>query len=112
MEDILAKIMKDASATKHANIKQSCLESQELLANQHGLMRSPPFEISCFGRYQSGPSINYQEEFYFLFEHCHDQRHLSITKKSSTSCFWRETRERSLRARNDRRIRNDKIYIS
>ncbi|XP_055950997.1 brefeldin A-inhibited guanine nucleotide-exchange protein 3-like isoform X2 [Argiope bruennichi] len=47
MEDILAKIMKDASATKHANIKQSCLESQELLANQHGLMRSPPFEIRC-----------------------------------------------------------------
>ncbi|CAL1288840.1 unnamed protein product [Larinioides sclopetarius] len=47
MEDILAKIMKDASAAKHASVKQSCLESQELLANQHGLMRSPPFEIRC-----------------------------------------------------------------
>ncbi|GFT42290.1 brefeldin A-inhibited guanine nucleotide-exchange protein 3 [Nephila pilipes] len=47
MEDILAKIMKDASSTKHASIKQSCLESQELLANQHGLMRSPPYEIRC-----------------------------------------------------------------
>ncbi|XP_071040403.1 brefeldin A-inhibited guanine nucleotide-exchange protein 3 [Parasteatoda tepidariorum] len=45
MEDILAKIMKDASTNKHANIKRSCLESQELLANQHGLMRSPPFEL-------------------------------------------------------------------
>ncbi|GFR02809.1 brefeldin A-inhibited guanine nucleotide-exchange protein 3, partial [Trichonephila clavata] len=47
MEDILAKIMKDASSTKHASLKQSCLESQELLANQHGLMRSPPYEIRC-----------------------------------------------------------------
>lgn len=28
MEDILAKIMKDASSTKHAAIKQSCLQSQ------------------------------------------------------------------------------------
>ncbi|KAG8200080.1 hypothetical protein JTE90_001936 [Oedothorax gibbosus] len=45
MEDVLAKIMKDASSTKHAHIKQSCLQSQELLANQHELMRSPPYEI-------------------------------------------------------------------
>ncbi|XP_035228366.1 brefeldin A-inhibited guanine nucleotide-exchange protein 3-like [Stegodyphus dumicola] len=45
MEDILAKIMKDASTTKHPYVKQSCLESQELLANQHSLMRSPPYEV-------------------------------------------------------------------
>lgn len=31
MEDILAKIMKDASPTKHSAVKQSCLESQGLL---------------------------------------------------------------------------------
>ncbi|XP_054716947.1 brefeldin A-inhibited guanine nucleotide-exchange protein 3-like [Uloborus diversus] len=29
MEDILGKIMKDASSTKHAAVKQSCLESQD-----------------------------------------------------------------------------------
>lgn len=30
MEDILAKVMKDASSTKHSAVKQSCLESQGL----------------------------------------------------------------------------------
>ncbi|GIX96960.1 brefeldin A-inhibited guanine nucleotide-exchange protein 3 [Caerostris darwini] len=45
MEDILAKIMKDASSSKHGNIKKSCLESQELLANQDNLMRSAIHEL-------------------------------------------------------------------
>ncbi|XP_063904392.1 brefeldin A-inhibited guanine nucleotide-exchange protein 3 isoform X1 [Zophobas morio] len=50
MEDLLLNIVKEATGTKLANLKQGAQEAHDLLCNQNNLLRSPSHELrtSCF----------------------------------------------------------------